>query len=66
MGWNHKSEKAGWWLILLFPVVGAMLPAIVVPFVHLSPILFCILLGVLFVIGFIIVWISVGKKNKQA
>jgi hypothetical protein len=64
MGWNHKSEKAGWLLLLFFPAIP-MLCAILFPFIHQSPILACILFGVIFVFGFIVIWKRTGKKDKQ-
>lgn len=64
MGWNHKSEKASWWLLFLFPIIG-MLCSALFPFMNRSPVLFCILFVALSVLGFIVVWRRAGRNDKQ-
>jgi hypothetical protein len=68
MGWNYKSEKASWWLFFFLPLI----PSIAVvffgplfPFVHRYPVLSGFLFGVLFVLGFIVIWKRTGKKDKK-
>ena len=68
MGWNHKSEKAGWWFLFFLPLIPAIAVMILgpfFPFVHRHPVLSCILFGVLFLIGLVIVWKRAGKKDRQ-
>jgi hypothetical protein len=63
MGWTPKSEKASWWLFFLLPFIG------VITGIHFSifhdPILFLNLATVFFIIGLLIVWNRVDKKNKK-
>ena len=63
MGWNHKTEIAGWIFILLFPIIAGLM-GLFVPFIHNHPILFWILIVFLFIIGFIIVVKWTGRKKQ--
>ena len=65
MGWNHKTEKAGWWLFFLFPAVGVIASAVLLPFILWHPVVFYILLGVFFVVGLVIVFRWSGRKDKN-
>ena len=66
MGWNHKTESAGWLFLFAIPII-AMIVAIIggtlFPFIHNHPILFWVMVVVLFVIGFIFVCRRTGKKR---
>ncbi|MHC4883311.1 MAG: hypothetical protein ACYTFX_06915 [Planctomycetota bacterium] len=65
MGWNHKSEKASWWLFLLLPIFAGLSSIILAPFINLHPIVLLLVGCILFVAGFIIVLKRTGKKDKK-
>ena len=65
MGWNHKYEKAGWWLFFLVPVVIPLMMSIVLPLAYNNPVMFWILLISIFIIGIIIIWKRIDKKDKK-
>jgi len=66
MGWDPKSEKAGWWLLFLFPVIaGCIVPMILVPFIRIPPIVLVLIFLFIFVVGLIIVCKRAGKNDKK-
>jgi len=62
--WNGKRDALGLILILFFPAVAGMTMAILFPVIFRFPILSCVLVGIMFVIGFRIVWKRTGNSKK--
>ena len=64
--WNEKWTMLWGFYLLEIAFLGLLLISIFMfSFMFNHPVLFCILLGVLFVLGFVIVWKRSGKKDKR-
>ena len=64
--WNEKWTMLWGFYLLEIVFLGLLLISIFMfSFMFNHPVLFCILLGVLFVLGFVIVWKRSGKKDKR-
>lgn len=64
MGWNYKSEQAGWWLLFLFPVLP-MIMSVFIVFVHNHPVLFWVLVVIIFIAGLIVACTRTAKKDDE-
>ena len=64
--WNEKWTMLWGFYLLEIVFLGLLLISVLMlSFIFNHPILFCFLFGVLFVLGFIVIWKRAGKKGKK-